>query len=243
MGGIPDFSDYIVFVDESGSPTLSPIDPNHPVFVLVFCVINKWKYCDIIQPIIKRLKFEYFGHDMAVLHSADIRKRRGEFSFLMNAEKRSNFLSRLDEIIDQTEVDVIACVINKQSLQTSGFQDLNPYHAAMDMCLVNLNEFLVQRGQAGRLTHIIAESRGKAEDRDLQQAFGDSLSWFHENMSEFSEFDLRFAEKKINSAGLQLADLFGHPIGRNAINPDQSNHAFEIVRRKIFVEIKRFPPT
>ena len=34
------FSDYIVYVDESGDHSLTSINPQNPVFVLVFCVFE-----------------------------------------------------------------------------------------------------------------------------------------------------------------------------------------------------------
>lgn len=245
-----DFSNYIVFVDESGSPTMSPIDPNHPVFVLVFCVFNKLTYCDVIQPSVKRLKFEFFGHDMVGLHSSDIRKRRGEFSWMMASEKRAAFLARLDDVVSNAAVDIIATVIDKrQPFVGSDHPRNNPYFMALRFCMNRLNVFLRDHGQSGRLTHIVAESRGKREDQQLLREFN-----MHRNQSvEVSQslrshwwteqlpVELLFAEKKINSAGLQLADLFGHPIGRNAINPNQPNHAFEIVERKIYGGISRLP--
>ncbi len=249
-GTIPEFSDYIVFVDESGSPTLSPMDPNHPVFVLVFCVFNKWDYCDVIQPAVKRLKFEFFGHDMAGLHSSDIRKRRGDFSWLMASEKRSTFLARLDDVVSNAAVDVIATVIDKrQPFIGSEHPRNNPYFMALRSCLNRLNFFLRDHGQTGRTTHIVAESRGKREDQLLLREFNlhrnQSINvadpFRHHWWAEQLPVELLFAEKKINSAGLQLADLFGHPIGRNAINPDQPNHSFEIVARKIYGRINRLP--
>jgi Protein of unknown function (DUF3800) len=241
-GALSEFSDYIVFVDESGSPTLSPIDPNHPVFVLVFCVIKKSVYCDVIQPAIKRLKFEFFGHDMTVLHSADIRKRRGEFNILMNQKKREAFLERLDGIIISSDVNITASVIDKTALVDEGLGHKNPYHIGMDMCLLRLDRYLRDNHQDGKLTHIIAEARGKAEDKDLMAAFEHSVSEFSKLMPKFGsmKFKLQFAEKKINSAGLQLADLFGHPIGRHVINPSQPNHAFDIVKDKIWQGLFRF---
>ena len=245
-----EFSDYIVFVDESGSPTLSPIDPNHPVFVLVFCVFNKQIYCDVIQPAVKRLKFEFFGHDMAGLHSSDIRKRRGDFSWLMASEKRAAFLARLDEVVSNAEVDIIATVIDKrQPFVGSDHPRNDPYYMALRYCLYRLNVFLRDQSQSGRVTHIVAESRGKREDAQLLQEFNlhrrkseqvarpFRTHWWAERLP----MELLFAEKKINSAGLQLADLFGHPIGRHAINPSQPNHAFEIVERKIYGSISRLP--
>ncbi len=245
-----EFSDYIVFVDESGSPTLSPIDPNHPVFVLVFCVINKWTYCDVIQPAMKRLKFEFFGHDMVGLHSSDIRKRTGDFSWMMAPKKRAAFLARLDEVVQNAEIDVIATVIDKRQPFTGSHHPRNnPYFMALRSCLHRLNVFLRDRNQTGRMTHIVAESRGKREDRHLLSEFTlhqtqstELAQRFRANWrAEQLPVELLFAEKKINSAGLQLADLFGHPIGRHAINPDQRNHAFEIVRHKIFGDILSLP--
>jgi hypothetical protein len=212
--------------------------------VLVFVVIKKSVYCDTIQPAVKRLKFDFFGHDMTVLHSADIRKRRGEFNILMNEQKREAFLEQLDAIISCSDVDIIATVIDKTSLVNDGYGYKNPYHIAMDMCLVHLDRYLKNNQQSGKLTHIVAEARGKSEDKDLMTAFEDFVSRYPKHNTGFGlmEFELKFAEKKINSAGLQLADLFGHPIGRHAIDPTQANHAFDIVRPKIFVQLNYFPP-
>ena len=42
-----------------------------------------------------------------------------------------------------------------------------------------------------------------------------------------------FADKKTNSAGLQLADLTARPIGRHVLDPAQPNRAWEIVETKL----------
>ncbi len=44
--------------------------------------------------------------------------------------------------------------------------------------------------------------------------------------------DIVMASKKVNSAGLQLADMVARPIGRHLLNPDQPNRAFEILETK-----------
>ena len=244
---LPNFSDYIVFVDESGSPTLSPVDPHYPIFVLIFCVVAKQVYAEKIQPAIKQLKFEFFGHDMAVLHAHDIRKPKGDFRFLLNPELRERFLARLDEVIVDAEFQLITHVIDKQKLLQRYTRPFDPYHIALRMNLEQLNVFLRGKGQAGRLTHIIAESRGRTEDRVLELEFrricDPSHDWGMARQFPISTtpFELKFVEKKINSAGLQLADLTGQPIGRNYLKPDQPNHAFDIVRTKIFRRIWSFP--
>ena len=36
-----EFSDYIVYVDESGDHNLERINPEYPLFVLAFCIFEK----------------------------------------------------------------------------------------------------------------------------------------------------------------------------------------------------------
>jgi Protein of unknown function (DUF3800) len=241
------FSDYIVFVDESGSPTLNPLDPHYPIFVLVFCVFEKVTYADKIQPSIKRLKFEFFGHDMAVLHAHEIRKPRGDFAFLINAELREQFLARIDEVVAAADMHLIVHIIDKQKLSRKYARPFDPYHIALRMCIEQLSGFLREHDQANRLTHIIAESRGRTEDRDLELEFlrilDPNYNWGMASRFPISEtpLALKFVDKKINSAGLQLADLTGQPIGRNYLKPDQPNHAFDILKPKVFRSIWRFP--
>jgi hypothetical protein len=46
-------------------------------------------------------------------------------------------------------------------------------------------------------------------------------------------FDIKFANKKTNSCGLQIADLVAHPIARHVIKPEQPNIAFDVVKKKL----------
>jgi len=47
-----------------------------------------------------------------------------------------------------------------------------------------------------------------------------------------ARFDIIFSDKKSNGAGLQIADLMAHPIGRHVINPKQENRSYNIVEKK-----------
>lgn len=77
----PQFSSYIVYVDESGDSSLEKIDKGYPVFVLAFCVFHKRYYAEQLVPEVQGLKFNYFGHDMIILHEKEIRKKEPPFSF------------------------------------------------------------------------------------------------------------------------------------------------------------------
>lgn len=87
----PAHSDYIVFVDESGDHSLTSIDPQYPMFVLAFCVMPFARYNEQVAPAIRALKFKHFGHDSVVLHQHDIRKRKGPFSAMPEAQRDSLF--------------------------------------------------------------------------------------------------------------------------------------------------------
>jgi len=61
-----EFSDYLVFADESGDHDLDNIDAGYQVFVLAFCVIRKSDYVDKVVPAIQRFKLSHFGHEKQV---------------------------------------------------------------------------------------------------------------------------------------------------------------------------------
>ena len=93
--------------------------------------------------------------------------------------------------------------------------------------------FLRERRQHEHVTHIVVERRGKREDEELELAFRrirDGSSY----QGAMPGFRLVFADKQVNSAGLQLADLTARPIGRYVMDPEQPNRAWEIIRQKLF---------
>lgn len=236
---MPVFSDYIIYVDESGDHSLNSIDPDYPVFVLAFCIINKVDYKNIIVPAIKQLKFDLFGHDDIVFHEREIRKAEREFSILLNPEKRTYFHDSMNKIMEDAPITIIATAISKTNLTDKYSNPDNPYNLGLGLCMERAALFLEQQGQADKLTHIIVESRGRNEDRDLELSFrqiidgvrvGSGLAY---NIRK-AHFDLRFTKKQANMAGLQLADMIARPIGRHVINRTQKNRAMDLIFPKIF---------
>lgn len=47
-------------------------------------------------------------------------------------------------------------------------------------------------------------------------------------------FNILFADKKVMSSGLQLADLVARPIGLSVLNSKQENRAFEVLKNKFY---------
>jgi hypothetical protein len=229
------FSDYIIFVDESGDHSLEVVNPAYPLFVLAFCIVRKDDYADGLVPAIQKLKFATFGHDMTVLHSRDIRKEHGEFVILRNPAKRQTFLTGISQVIADAPFTLTVSAIDKPRHIAKYKTPYNPYHLSLRFCLERAHDFLVAKGQAGRLTHVVAESRGKVEDKDLELEF---LRIVQENGHWNHGFKLLFAPKSCNSTGLQLADLAAYPVGRHVLKPEQPNRAFDIVENKLMTDGK-----
>ncbi len=233
-GAVPAFSDYIVYVDESGDHSLESSDPEYGVFVLSFCIFRKDAYATAMTPAVRRLKFETFGHDMVVLHEADIRRKRGAFAKL-GKEQREAFLNVLTDIIEATDFKLVAVVIDKRRLKARYVSPDHPYHLAMEFGLERIYRYLKGLSQADRLTHLVCEARGAKEDGELELEFRrirDGGNYFNKRLP----FELIIADKKVNSEGMQLADLTARPIGLSVLRPNQKNRAAAVLEAKYYCD-------
>ena len=101
-----EFSDFIVYADESGSPIYGADRKDFPIFVLVFLLVRKVHYIENLVPEIQRLKFDFVGYDQLILHERDIRRQSGEFAFLqVSQDIRERFMDRINRIIDAFPVN------------------------------------------------------------------------------------------------------------------------------------------
>lgn len=224
-----DFSEYIIFADESCDHGITTINPENPIFLLAFCIFRKIDYISMVKQAVSKFKMDFWGHDLVVLHNHEIRKSTGEFAFLFNEELRSIFLHSLNEMIKNIPFWIAATAIDKRDL--SCYPDSsNPYLLALGSCLEQSLDFLHKKQQLQRLTHIIVESRGKPEDQNLGKAFEQIAT---QRFPERYPLSMRFANKQTNSSGLQIADLVAHPIARHILKRNQPNKAFDIVKEKL----------
>lgn len=115
-----DYGPWIGYLDETGDPHLAKIDHDYPVFGLSVCLFDKQAYAHQVVPRMLDLKFRWWGHDMVVLHEADIRKRDVPFVFLGDLEKRTAFMDELSAIIAGAPMTLFASVIRKQAYVDEG---------------------------------------------------------------------------------------------------------------------------
>lgn len=226
-----DFSDYIVYVDESGDHGLVSIDPEYPVFVLVFCIFQKEEYVDIITTALARFKMQFWGHSEIVLHEHEIRKPKNEFTILFDPSVRRAFMDGLNQLISSTSFTMIASVIDKKKLLNQYVKPANPYEISLSFGLERIYRQLDDMGQSDRQTPVIVEKRGKREDEGLELSFRricDGANYLNKKLP----YDLVMIDKKANSTGLQIADLTARPIGVKTLRPKQPNRAYDIIRQK-----------
>lgn len=243
------FSRYIIYADENGSPNLVADSKDFPIFVLNFLIVEKRVYTESVVPELQTLKFKYFGHDQIVLHERDIRKQVGPFSVLRtDAQLRRTFIEGLTRVIASRDIRFACAIIDKRSLAGSTDSLWSPYDIALGMCMEQAARHLVQYDKIGSDVHVVFEARGKKEDSLLELEFrrvasGDvKVSFGPAPISGFTWHPI-FADKKTNSAGLQIADLAARPLGLSYLRPDQPNRAHAaMMLTSAAGGIKTYPP-
>lgn len=227
-----EFSNYIVYVDESGDSNLTKIDVGYPIFILAFCIFYKKNYAKNLVPRIQNFKFKYFGHDMIILHEREVRKKITPFTF-KNKKIEEEFILELSDILDESKFVLIATAIKKDKLSL-GKSNQNAYHIALKFCLEQLYSFLSEKNQHNRKTFVVFEARGEKEDKELELEFRRICSGINRFNVVFP-FEVLIKSKQTNSTGLQIADLVARPIGRKLIdNQMVENRAFRILEKKFY---------
>jgi hypothetical protein len=220
-------------VDESGDHGLESIDPDYPIFVLIFCIFKKQDYIEKIIVPLMHLKMQFWGHGEIVLHEHDIRKPRkdSEFAILFDKNVRRSFMVSLNHLMNSAPFTLIASVINKDRLKRQYTMPTNPYEISLSFGLERLFRHLSEADQSQRRTSVVVEKRGRKEDDELELVFRricDGVNYFNRPMP----FDLLMVDKKANATGLQIADLTARPIGIRMLRPSQPNRAYDIIKTK-----------
>jgi len=234
---IKKFSDYIIYVDESGDHGLESIDPYYPVFVLVFCIFKKREYADKIIPALAYFKMQFWGHSEVVLHEHDIRKPINEFTILYDRSLKEAFMDEMSSIVESISFTMIASVIDKKKLRRQYLKPDNPYEISLSFGLERAYRYLIDIGQSDRKTAVVIERRGKKEDGEMELAFRricDGANFLRKELP----YNIVMIDKKANSTGLQIADLTARPIGIKTLRPHQPNRAYDIISGKFRTSLK-----
>jgi hypothetical protein len=211
---------YRLYLDESGDHVFrQTTETAHRFLCLLGCWFQNPAYLQFHEALegVKSRHLPHHPDAPVILHREDIINARKAFKNLRDEEKRAAFDRDLLAVIQSAEFRVMAVVIDKAALRGKyGEAAAHPYHLGLG--------YLLQR-YAGYLNHInrvgdmMAEARGGVEDRLLEESYTrvfDRGIWSVTNANYFQSAltsrELKLKSKTANIAGLQLADLLGHPV-------------------------------
>jgi hypothetical protein len=224
---------YHLFIDESGDPSLSSVNTDFPVFVLLGCLFEDSAYQEICTKITE-LKKEFLGSEHAILHSRDIRKCEGVFVKLFDLKVKVRFYEKLNAILENGNYVIISVGIDKKKfIERYGKIADDPYELSLSFLL---ERAVMEIDKGDSTIHITLESRGKVEDEIIQKRYNRLLDngSSHITPERFKKRleKIEFKKKKENDCGLQIADLCAYPVARHIINPKEPYPAYNIVEKK-----------
>lgn len=232
-------SRFIAFFDECGDHSLEKIDRDFPLFVLSTVIMERSAYQEQIVPALGRLKMRFWNHEGVNLHSRDIRKALGDFSFMQVPQKRAMVLSALSDMMEDLPITPFITAIHKQvHKERYGMVASNPYDLALTY--MDMVERVLHFLDGERETHlpVTAEARGKNEDNELEAAFYRLMTrgtrFIPAQRFQRLKCPIAFRRKTDNIAGLQIADLCAHPAARKVLKPEQPNQAWDRVKDRIY---------
>jgi len=219
---------YRLYVDESGDHVFGNLDdPNHRYLCLVGCWFRNADYLPFHEGLeaFKKEHVRYHPDNPPVLHRADIINRRGHFTHLQDPRTAQRFDDALLALIDSARFRVVGVVIDKLALRhRHGDAAAHPYHLALGFLLQRYIGFL---NHINRFGDVLAESRGGNEDRLLADSYARVFktgSWGVLPASAFQQAltssQLKIKKKTSNIAGLQLADVLGHPVRQSILHEE-----------------------
>jgi hypothetical protein len=211
---------YRLYIDESGDHTyyLTSEEPAKIYLGITGLIINQEYYRTSFHPQFESLKQKHFPHnpdEPVIFHRKEIINRNGPFWRLRDKEKDNAFTEDLMSFLKEQEYTIITIVVDKNShVRRYGKTAYNPYHYCLMLMMERYCGYLKNNNTKG---DIMAESRGKSEDRLLKAAYKNIFTngtYYHN--SEFFQKTLTSKEIKLkpkpkNIAGLQVADLLAYP--------------------------------
>lgn len=216
---------YRLYLDESGDHVYRETDEiAHRYLCLLGCWFRNPDYLRFHEAL-EALKTRHLPHHPdapVVLHRDDMINARKAFKNLRDKATRERFDSELLQVIQAGDFKVVAVVIDKHELRRSYAEAAShPYHLGLGFLLQRFAGFL---NHINRVGDILGESRGGKEDRLLKESYvrvferGVWMTKAHAFQSAFTSRELKLKPKGANIAGLQLADLLGHPVKQWVLN-------------------------
>jgi hypothetical protein len=230
----------VMFLDESGNHDLNKVNPNYPVFVLGGVIVDRAHLRNTIEPELQQFKMKHFGRTDVILHTVAMGKGRGDYAFLADPTNRATFYMDLNAVLLRWDYQVVACVFElpRYVAQFTSTTPADPYRHGLEILIERFCEELGEELDAG---FVCAEKRNPGLDRELMDAWQELRTNAAGTGSARSQeidskiIDLSLKDKRLNMAGLQLADMVVTPPGRHVAGrpPNPNQVQWTVVEKKL----------
>ncbi|MCY3804806.1 MAG: DUF3800 domain-containing protein [Candidatus Saccharibacteria bacterium] len=204
---------YRLYIDESGDHRYHRSQIMAQRYLSLTGIILKQEvYQKEVIPKIEKIRSYFYEDydDKPPLHLSDIMAGKDNFIAIKDETIKQSFNQDFLSLVGDVDYQIITVVIDKNKHQDKYLKPFHPYHWGLRCIMERYCSFLLSKNSSG---DVMAESRGKKEDRELQEAF----SKFYDSSSDFASsinIQLRLANNKIKFrqkihliCGLEMADL------------------------------------
>jgi hypothetical protein len=238
---------FTMYVDESGDNLIYELD--------------KWTdkcetHCTLLGTIVPHsdkgkltkelniIKNDIFKTKEVVLHSVDIRFKRGAFVvFHYQPELYNEFKASMNTLTNNLRPQLICSSLDKkkwvEKYPRKVFFDDDPYEQAFVYMLERYAHYLNSQEGSEVVGKIIIEDRGNQEvNKKLQKVYDEVRDYGTQyiDKEKFSRLHrkLDFMPKHYNIPGLQLSDYFAYPFYINHKDPRRENKHYEFLEQFIY---------
>ena len=215
---------YRLYVDESGDHAYKLLGrPDHRYLALLGVWFRQSDdyvgFADALEGFKRRVFGPHPDHPV-ILHRSDIINRKGPFGILTDPARRDTFDQGLLEVVAYASFKVICVVIDKKKHLSAYESPFHPYHYCLAALLDRYSGYLNFKNALG---DVMAESRGREEDRQLEDAYhrvyesGTLMFPREHHQRALSSRHIKIKRKEANIPGLQLADILAHPVKQSML--------------------------
>ena len=226
-------AEYVAFIDEAGDYNLDKIDPNMPVFATCALTLSVEDYVTAALAPLARLKYQYFGNEVVVLHGHKIRQRAGEFKILKNAALGSKFLEGVSDCFRGLPKNSFVCAaIYKSKLKAQYRFPKDPFYLSLQFLLERLALHWQEQLSNNEKLLCVFEKRGAIEDSHTRKFFEKICGGENFGKQTFP-FEIDFRGKHENVVGHQFADLAAYTLARYVETGKEDRKDWKVLKPKL----------
>ncbi len=246
------FSNFIIFSDETGDVGLKSIDEKYPYFAINFCIFKKKDYLEFVKDL-KELKISFFNSDLFIFHEVEIAQKYRKMSHYKFSDNRSRqllaqmsdeqftkFIENFEKILKKTQFKLVTAVVDKRNVKvdTSNTKTLKNkqeelYKQTLRTGLYGIFEFLLDQEEHDKQTCVIFEEFGNKESTTIKSIFYDFCKEISGKFKQNINLEYEVAPKKSNNEGLQLADMTAKASLKICVGGSSSDRTCELVKEKL----------